>query len=258
MSGHFFDTYETVPSGVGFPMFGFCHLMWLAFAAVICSAACRTYRQASSKSRRAMLLGLTSLMLLNETWKQVILLDIGAFNWSYLPLHLCSINLFVCIAYALRPDRMVGEFLYAVCLPGAVIALFFPGWTSFPFLNFIHLNSFFIHIMLALFPLLLLAGGELRPSARHLPFFFLCLTAVAPRIYLIDKATNANFFFLNVPGTGNPLAWFEKYWGNPGYLAGFPILLIVVWTILYLPFEFRRRGITAPPELKGPAGKRRR
>ncbi len=118
---YFFRTYETIPPGAGFPQFGACHLLWLLFAAVLWAAACLWYRRAPDGARRYFRLFIAGCMLLGEALKQSILLATGTFHWSYLPLHLCSINIFVCAAHALRPRRFAEEFLYAVCLPG-------PSW----------------------------------------------------------------------------------------------------------------------------------
>jgi hypothetical integral membrane protein (TIGR02206 family) len=242
---YFFSTYETIPPGAGFPQFGACHLLWLLFAAVFGAAACLWYRRAPDSARRRCRLYIAGFMLIGEALKQAVLLATGSFHWSYLPLHLCSINIFVCAAHALRPRRFAEEFLYAVCLPGAVLALLCPGWMQLPFWNFLHLHSFTVHIFLALYPLLLLAGG-FAPDAGRLPGVFLCLAAVSPFIYWLDKKTGANFFFLNYPGEGNPLQWFYRLWGNPGYIAGFPILTAVLWSVLYLPWRLRHRQKAAP------------
>ena len=245
---YLWNTYETIPAGVGFPIFGACHLFWLAFAALVCAGAGLIYRRADAARRRRIRLALAVFMLLTEIIKQSILIYIGGWLPSYLPLHLCSINIFLCLYHGLHPApdtdsrsmRFVKEFLYAVCLPGAILALLFPGWTELPFGNFLCMDSFVIHILLVLYPLLPLAVGELRPSARRLPLVFLALLVAAPPIYFLDKATGANFFFLNFPGSGNPLSLFETWWGNPGYIAGFPIIMAVLWTGMYLPW-YRRQ-----------------
>jgi len=51
----------------------------------------------------------------------------GQWNWSYLPLHLCSINVFVCLYNTLTDRNWCKEELYALCIPGAMLALLLTG-----------------------------------------------------------------------------------------------------------------------------------
>ena len=88
----------------------------------------------------------------------------GQWNWSYLPLHLCNINVFVCL-YNTITDRN--------CKRGAVCPLY-PGqqccscsapagWMLPSWWTLINLHSVSIHALLVLYPVLLVAGGY-RPS----------------------------------------------------------------------------------------------
>ncbi len=104
-----------------------------------------------------------------------------------------------------------------------------------------HMHSFTVHILLLLYPLLLLSGGY-RPVPRHLKKVMISLLILCSPIYLLNKLTDSNFMFLNNPGNGNPLSLFEAFFGNPGYLIGMPILLVLIWFLLYLPFYLMARG----------------
>ena len=237
----FLATKETIPTGEGFPMFGLCHILWLCLAALVCVVLCLVYRRVSSQIKSKILSIIAVLLLADELFKHIMLLIGGHWMIDYLPLHLCSINIFVCTAHAFRPTTAKSEFPYAVCLPAALMALLFPSWTSLPFGNFMHMHSFTVHILLLLYPLLLLSGGY-RPVPRHLRKVMISLLILCPPIYLLNKLTDSNFMFLNNPGNGNPLSLFEAFFGNPGYLIGMPILLVLIWFLLYLPFYLMARG----------------
>ena len=151
-----------------FELFGPVHLFWLGLCAALCVGGSLLFRRLGPAGRRRVLAVLTVLLLADELLKDVSSLATGQFVWAFLPFHLCSINLFICVWYALRPNDLAAEVLYALCLPGAAAALLFPSWQAVPLWNVMHLHSSTVHTMLVLFPVLLLAGG-FRPDVRRLP-----------------------------------------------------------------------------------------
>ena len=84
-----------------------------------------------------------------------------------------------------------------------------------------------------MYPLLLVASGELTPSVKMMPKCIFLLVLMAVPIYFMNLAWDTNFMFLMSPETGNPLGLFEKYLGS--HLWGFPILLPIVMFIMYIP-----------------------
>ena len=233
MSDSFSIVYRTAGWDDGFPIWGTAHLLWLAGFLAFLLILLPLYLNAGEKGRRWTILTLTSLLLADELAKHAFLLIIGEEDVDYLPLHLCSIGLFICIWYAVHPNPWAGELLFAVSLPGAAVALLFPGWSCLPPLSFLSIHSFTFHILLAAIPLCLLVSGEIRPSAKRLWFCFAFLVVTAIPVWFIDRKYGTNFYFLTYPGTGNPLTWFESKLGTPGYLVGLPICLGVVWTGMY-------------------------
>ena len=229
---YFWETGFTVPNGVGFSLFGWGHLLWLALWLCLCVTLGRLYAKWNETQRRACRRVLAGLLLLDELFKVISTLATGRFQLDFLPLHLCSINIFLILADALRPSDSLREILYAVCLPGAFFALVFPGWSYLPLWNGLCIHSFTAHILLFLYPFLLICGG-FRPSfSRFLKLLPLCfLTALGA--YFFNQAFGTNFMFLRYAGTGNPLSLFEAALGSPGYLVGIPVLCALCWTVLY-------------------------
>lgn len=90
---HFWDTVDTIGEGFGFSLFGARHLVTLALYIGFAALSCKLYKEADGK-KRAQLRGLFAVLLLaDEAFKQIGLQIGGNFNWDYLPLHLCSINI---------------------------------------------------------------------------------------------------------------------------------------------------------------------
>lgn len=229
---NFFETTETIKDGSGFTMYGQIHMIWLASIAVTVFFCALIYRKSGERVRGAVLWIITALTLGNEVAKYIVLGVSGHFNVGYLPLHLCSINIFVILAYSISKNDFLAEVLYAASMPAAAAALLFPSWTALPPTSFMHIHSFTVHAELFLFPVLLIVGG-FEPSLRRLLRTLPVIAATAAGVFVFNKVFDTDFMFLNGAGEGNPLSFFEKFLGDPGYLISIPLLLAVVWSILY-------------------------
>lgn len=241
MFKYFFDVVEIIPEGVGFKMFGLTHLLWLLVLAVIIFSICYMYKNMGSQQRRKCCVAAASLLLADELFKVICLVIGGNYRIEYLPLHLCSINIFVIMADIIRPGKLKREFLYVVCLPAATAALLFPTWSALPFVNFMHLHSFTLHMLLIVYPLMLVVGGDLKPDYKMLPKCALILLCMAVPIFVFNKLTGMSFFFLNGAGKGNPLSIFESWLGNPGYLLGILIILPIVCFVMHFPIYLKNK-----------------
>lgn len=234
---YFWDTSYTIPPGRGFRHYGAGHLFWLCLWVGLSAFFAIKYRRWDEKKRKRCRRAVALLLLLDELLKYAVTVPFGKFHPDFLPLHLCSINIFVILADALLGGRLrcrtaLREILFAVCMPGAFFALLFPGWAYLPIANALCIHSFTAHILLFLYPLLLLAGGFQPKLSRFLRVLPFCLPVVA-LVYWINFQLGTNFMFLRYAGEGNPLTLFERWLGSPGYLVGLPVLCAASWAVLY-------------------------
>lgn len=236
---YFLDTVETIPEGLGFSHFDTTHFIWIAICAVTIAVNCLLYRRLGEKGRKNWKRIVALLIIGDELFKMVMLTIGGRYQVDYLPLHLCSINIFVIACHAWRPNRTIGGFLYTVCIPGAIAALLFPTWTSLPAGNFMHLHSFTIHILLIMYPMVLAICGETKPQARQIPKYLALLAGLALVALAANLLLDTNFMFLMYAEPGNPLYVFEQLWGS--HLLGFPVLITAVLIVMYVPMGIYRR-----------------
>ena len=237
---NFLWTEETAPAGIGFSLFGPLHLFWLVLMIATAIICCRLYKNGNEKRRKTIRITFAVLLLLNEIFKHAMLLIGDSWMLKYLPLHLCSINIFLIIYHAFRPNKTLGTFLYTVCIPAAVAAMLFPTWTCLPFLNFIHLHSFTVHILLAVYPMMLLSGGDIVRDIRKVPHCIGILLIMAAINFAVNLALDNNFMFLMYAPEGNPLYWFQQTFGN--HFIGFPVLIAAVVVVMYLPSVRQLKG----------------
>ena len=236
---YFLDTTETIPDGVGFSMFGGLHILWLLVFLTVTVANAVWYRKMTDRGKEIWRKTVAILLLADELFKVVMLLIGGRYNPSYLPLHLCSINIFIIAIHAWKPTAFLDGFLYTIAIPGALAALIFPSWTSLPLGNFMHWHSFTVHILLALYPIVLAAAGELAPDLRKMGKSLLLLVCMAIPIYGMNILLDTNFMFLMSADKGNPLYVFERLWGN--HLLGFPVIIVGVLLVMYGPLLIYRK-----------------
>ena len=236
---HFWKTVEVIPEGIGFAHYGALHLCWLAAFAVLAVLNCILYRKLGQKGRKIWRIVVASLLVLDEIYKQIPLFVNGLFTLGYLPLHLCSINIFVIAFHALKPTKSVGNYLYTVCIPGAMAALLFPTWNALPGANYMLIHSFTVHILLALYPIVLTVSGEIRPELKELPKALLLLTGLAAFALICNLLMDANFMFLMYADPGNPLYLFKELWGS--HLLGFPVIITGVLLVMHTPWFIAKK-----------------
>lgn len=185
---YFWETVDTIAPGLGWPHFGPFHLAVLAVFLLLGAVLCRSYCGMDTDKRRRWRRTVALLLIADELFKDFGLLYGGNFSLDYLPLHLCSINIFLIALHAWRRPKLLDTFLYFVCLPAACAAMAVPIW------------------------------------------FF-------------DRAFDTNFMFLMRAGEGNPLKLFERF---GSHLLGYPVLLAVVFAVMYLLLRVLRRRTAVP------------
>jgi len=156
--------------------------------------------------------------------------------------HLCGMAIYNSLLNAHRPGKIKQELLYSLCMPGTLSALLFPAWSAYPAISLICIQNFLQHGLLMIYPIMLFSGKNIRPDYRVLPKCLLFLAVISPPIYVFNKVFDTNFLFINYPSPGSPLVLFDKWFGNPGYILGILMLIIVVWAFLYIPIIITNKG----------------
>lgn len=232
---YLFETADTIVEGVGFNYFDLTHLFWLVTFVSFAIIMSFIYKQSKPIIRKKIKKYMAMAIILDEVFKIVVLCIGGNYTVEYLPFHLCSINIFIIAYHVYKPNKTLDNFLYAVCIPGALAALLAPTWIELPITSLMHIHSFTIHILLATYPIMLVANGEIEPRIQEFPKCVLFTVILAVPIYIFNLIFGTNFMFLMYAEAGNPLLFFEGLLGH--HLLGVPIIEGVVVIILYTPFH---------------------
>jgi len=250
---YLFYSADNIPEGVGFSLFGMGHLIWLASIALVITWGCGRYRRCEENGRQKMRRRVSALLIVDELLKITVLSAIGYYDASYLPLHLCSINIFVCLWYTLRPNKMAAEVLYALSIPGALVALLSPTWVELPFINLMSFHSFSVHGLLILYPMMLLTSGEHRPNIRRFWMPLAFMLVLSPVLYVFNIIFDTNFMFLNGTADNIVLETIERIVTPKFYILGLVALVMVVWFVMYLPWAMLDRKKKPETKIQIPA-----
>ncbi len=222
-----------------FEMFSLTHLFWFAVLAVGLIWVFAVYRKYTPEKKKKAYIILTALLLIDEVAKYIMTVATNQWLWQFLPLHLCSIQIFVCLWHTVRPCTLNKEILYALCIPGAVLALVSPSWMPLPLANFMHLHSATVHVMLLIYPFMILADG-FKPNIKNLWKVLAFLFAVGIPVYGINMLLKTNFLFL-MRTDNNPILNLVASIFGKFYLVGLAVLLSLVCFLVYLPWVFVKK-----------------
>lgn len=224
---------DNLTSTCGFPLFGTFHLTMLMLILVLCLESGRLLRRYPRLPRR-----LSRYMALSEIVRLLILAGIGHLTVDVLPLHLCSLAVWLCVVYAVRPIRWVGQTLYTLCLPGAIAALLFPDWTVYPPYSYFCLHAFAIHTAAVLFILLQLHSGSIQPAWRLMYQPVLFLTVLVPILLCFNRLFRTNYLFLSEPSRGSPLIFLSNL--PLGYRTSYLLALVCLIALMLWIWHFPR------------------
>ncbi len=236
---YFWKQQDDIPAGMGYPLFGTAHLLSMLVTIVFVVSFIFLVKKMEEQKQKRFLKKLPIFMVGMEIFKDIFLISVHRFGIGYLPLHICSIGIFVFLLREWLPwewaKRVFGEIAFIVIMPASVAALLFADWTTlYPVLNFMNIYSYIWHGMLILYPVLIKVRGEINPSIKNICYVLAFLCIVVPPIYVFDKVFGCNYFFVNWPVPNSPLSWLASFMGNPGYLLGYAGLTLTVILLMYL------------------------
>lgn len=229
----FFRFQTDYPSGSGFPLFGLNHMLWLLAILFVCVMSTIWYVKLPKERQRKVNIMLGIALPVMGIYRDLILGITGHYDKGFLPLHLCSMALWIGAIYVITRIRYIGVVYVLLCVPGAVSALLFPDWNMYPLFNYMHIHTFLSHGCIVILGVWLVMSGEIRIKMKDLwmPISFALIgTAV---IYPVNRWLGTNYWFLNGPSAGSPLEFIYSSLGENGYLAGYAYLcfgIMILWS----------------------------
>ena len=230
---YFWYTKDNIPDGLGFNFLGPRHIItWLIAAALIVSTAI-LFKKADAKTKEFFLRGTAFSLVTIEVIKDIVAAAVGQWSIDYLPLHICGINIILVTVWIFTRNKIVADLLYCIGTFGAALALTTPNWMTLPVLNFMHLQSVTVHILLVLFPIMIVLAGH-RPNIKNWTKCFAVAVCYCGVIYVFNKIFDTDFVFLN-GARDTPFVPVVNLIG-PLYVIPMIMLLGLIMFLMYLPW----------------------
>ena len=222
----------------GFDFLGTQHILWLLILIITGAAAVRFF------PARGRTIGAV-LAILGRILPGLYEIGKGTYGLSSLPLHVCAMAGYGCFLHRMltsgkthnENDALIttlSELLFFPGLPGAVLALLFPGWGYLPAFSFLSTCEFLGHFGIVLYVLASIKEKALSPSRKR-AFIPVCFCVLYFAVMLpFDLATGMNYGFLLQPAPDSPLSWIAGVTGGGvGYYVLYALIVLVAMGVCY-------------------------
>lgn len=187
-----------------------------------------------------------AVILLGQLFLNLILVGFSTKQrWQeFMPLHLCHLALFACVAACLTRKRLPFELSYFWGLAGTLQGLITPGvMYAFPSVDFFFFFLGHSGIVSTVFYLML--AFKLRPEWKSVLRAYLWILAYAVVVGTFNAVFDTNYGFLCAKPAGASLLDWLGPW--PWYIASLLVIAFVNFVLLYLPWtvadSWRRRRL---------------
>ena len=252
---------DDLPAGVGGERFGAVHLTYLAvfLALTVCYALVYKALDADRRKRADRILG--SFVFLLGLFEYGVTALIGRFSLYTLPIHVCSLMFTLTLihawtnaarsgTFAAKLHAFLGAVIFHPGILGVWAALLFPDWLAYPFWNYLSVSGFLVHGFVSVYGASILVNNAEAPDPaalfrRDRKHSLLFMAVGAALMYLFDRATGANYWFMAGPSADSPFAAAFENGGLGGYYPAYLLTAVVVtalwYGLRYLLFVCRRK-----------------
>ena len=216
-----------------FEPFGTAHLTTVCVVFAVALALPLAVRFLLPIARRPVAYLLAALLLAQEGIKIWVQVDTQGFSADLLPLHMCTLAVYLSAWMLVTHDRRIFEIVYFWGLGGATQALLTPDLEEgFPALSYLLFYLGHGAIIVSIFYAMIVF--RLRPYLASLPRVMAITIGVATVAFAVNLWLDTNFMYLMAkPVRPSLLDWFGPW---PWYLLGLIIVSLLSFFLLYLPF----------------------
>ncbi len=224
-------------TGKPFAFFGAAHIGALLAIALLNVFLLR-YRNKPAAVRRNVCLAMTILLLLDESAWHVWNIYHGTWNiQEHLPLHACSLLIWLTGIMLLNKNYRIYEFAYFLGIGGAIQALLTPDIGIYGFPHFRFVQTFISHGLLLTAAVYMTTVEGFRPTLRSLLRVIISLNIYMAVIFVVNQLIGSNYLFVAHKPPGPTLLDVLPQW--PWYILAIEAIGLVVFLTLYVPFAIK-------------------
>lgn len=220
--------------GDPFVLFGTVHIITLIAVALFILGLTRfkgASQQTLYKVRWALALGLWLNEIAWHAWN----IAVGTWNiQTMLPLHLCSVLVWLTGFMLIYRNYTLYEFSYFLGIGAAIQALLTPDAGMYGFPHFRYIQPIISHGLLVSAGIYMTVVEGFRPTWKSLARVFVITNIYMVIIYFVNSAIGSNYMMVNAkPGV---ISLFDVLPDWPWYLPILEVLALAIFLLLYLPF----------------------
>lgn len=225
-------------TGVPFVWFGAAHLTALGIVGLIVGSLFIIQKAATTNQHNILRYGLASILVINQLARHIWINYYGEWSiqWN-LPLHLCSIFVWLSAAMLISKSYAIFELAYFLGIGGALQALLTPDVGTYGFQHFYLIQFFIAHgsIMIASAYMAIVVGYS--PSWISIKKVFIWLNGYLVFVTAINLMIGSNYLYsLRKPNAPTLLDYLGPW---PWYILSAEGVVLIMVMLLYLPYLVR-------------------
>jgi len=223
--------------GPSFELFGNTHLAALG-ALVLLNLILIGFRNASDGAKAAVRWTLALILWLNEFAWHYWNFSVGRWTiQTMLPLHLCSVLVWVGALMLVTKSYRTYEFMYFMGIAGAIQALATPDLGIYGFPHFRFFQTFISHGLIVTSAIYMTVVEGFRPTLKSIPRVVIWMNLYALVVFFVNTAIGSNYLMINhKPETPSLLDLLPEW---PIYILYMELIGFVSVLFLYFPFAAR-------------------
>lgn len=229
-------------TGASFQVFGLGHMIALGLIFIFCLSFLYVRNTWGHNDRKRFRYILAAVLFLNEiAWHG------WAAYWgiwtiqTMLPLHMCSVVVWLTIYMLLTNSYELYEISYFLGIGGALQALLTPDITGYGFPHFRAFNSFLAHGLLVAVPVYMTLVEGYRPTWKSFKRIFIWTNIYMIFVFLLNLVIGSNYLFIAYKPNFPTLLDILAPW--PWYIIELEAVAFLIFVLLYLPFLMKDRRV---------------
>ncbi|MBM3143954.1 MAG: TIGR02206 family membrane protein [Chloroflexi bacterium] len=232
-------------TGDPFVLFDSAHLTALGIVALFILSIFFLRRVQNQKLRKAIRYGLAGLLIVNEIARHAWLIYYRQWSiqWN-LPLHLCSIFVWLSIIMLIARNYAIFEFAYFLGIGGALQPLLTPDAGIYGFPHFYPIQLFISHGSIIAAAVYMAVVEGYRPHWSSIKKVFAWGNVYLVFVTVINLLIGSNYLYtLHKPHVATLLDYLGPW---PWYLVSAEIVALLIFLLLYSPYLIGDRRAMRP------------
>lgn len=223
------------PTGEPFELFGTAHLAAIAMLVLLNLSFFLLRRNPDDHLRRMVRYAMATILLGNELAWHVWNAAVGQWEiQTMLPLHLCSVFVYLSAYMLYRRSGKIFEYAYFLGIGGAIQAVLTPDLGLYDFPHFRYFQTFISHGLIVSAALYMVIVERMRPTWKSFLRVLVWTNAYMLIVAMINPLIDSNYLFTAHPPETASLIDVLGPW--PWYLLSMEAIGFVLFFLMYLPF----------------------